>query len=78
MGIPLFMHNTFVNTVMQIPTTTTTTSLTFPPAVVLRRAVFSHAPLPFDKNNTVASSVQKIMEFREPKRCSKSITCEPQ
>jgi hypothetical protein len=77
MGIPLFMHNSFVNMVMQIPLPPTT-SLTFPPAVVLRRAVFSHAPLPFEKNNTVASSVQKITEFREPKRYSKSITCEPQ
>jgi len=76
-GSPLFMHNNFVNVAMQRPSFFSPL-FTFAPAVVLRRAVFSHAPLPFDKNNTVTSSVLKIMEFMEPKRYSKSITCEPQ
>jgi len=72
------MRNSFVNMVMQRASFFFSPLFAFSPAVVLRRAVFSHAPLPFDKNNTVTSIVLKIMEFMGPKRYSKSITCEPQ
>jgi hypothetical protein len=72
------MHNSFANAVMQKVCFFFTTRLTCLLAVVLRRVVFSHAPLPFDKNNNVTSSVLKITEFMEPKCYSKSIACEPQ